>query len=60
EAEARQLQKTLLVLDTRSGDPSQRLYESIGYQVAGSIPGYCRNPHTEAYEPTTYLYKAIA
>ena len=56
---ARQLGKTLLVLDTRSGDPSQRLYESLGFTVAGSIPGYCRNPQTETYEATTYLYKAL-
>ncbi|OIQ37300.1 MAG: GNAT family N-acetyltransferase [Roseobacter sp. MedPE-SW] len=59
EAEARTLGKTLLVLDTRSGDPSQRLYESLGFNVAGSIPGYCRNPQTETYEATTYLYKAL-
>lgn len=59
EAKARALGKALLVLDTRSGDPSQRLYESLGYRVAGSIPGFCRNPATEIYEPTTYLYKAL-
>lgn len=60
EAEARRLGKTLLVLDTRSGDPSQRLYESLGFQVAGSIPGFCRNPSAETFEATTYLYKALA
>lgn len=38
ETEARRLGKKLLVLDTRSGDPSQRLYEGLGFQVAGSIP----------------------
>ncbi|WP_122074253.1 GNAT family N-acetyltransferase [Pseudophaeobacter sp. EL27] len=59
EEEARRLGKVLLVLDTRSGDPSQRLYEGLGYQVAGSIPGFCRNPRTETYEATTYLYKSL-
>jgi ribosomal protein S18 acetylase RimI-like enzyme len=59
EAEARQLGKTLLVLDTRSGDPSQRLYESLGYRVAGSVPGFCRHPSAEIYEATTYLYNAL-
>jgi len=60
EGEARRLGKVLLVLDTRSGDPSQRLYEKLGYQVAGSIPGFCRHPRTETYEATTYLYKALS
>lgn len=59
ETEARHLNKKLLVLDTRSGDPSQRLYESLNYQVAGSIPGYCRNPGADIYEPTTYFYKTL-
>ncbi|WP_417713487.1 GNAT family N-acetyltransferase [Pseudophaeobacter arcticus] len=60
ETEARHHGKTLLVLDTRSGDPSQRLYESLGYQVAGAIPGYCRNPSADVFEATTYLYKVLA
>lgn len=59
EAEARKSDKILLVLDTRSGDPSQLLYESLGYQVAGSIPGYCRHPNSETYEATTYLFKRL-
>lgn len=56
---ARALEKSLLVLDTRSGDPSQRLYESLGFQVAGEIPGFCRNPAHETFEPTTYLFKPL-
>ena len=59
EAKARHLGKTLLLLDTRSGDPSQLLYESLGYQVAGSVPGFCRHPSTQRFEPTTFLYKAL-
>lgn len=59
EARARELGKHLLLLDTRSGDPSQRLYESMGFQVAGEVPGFCRNPFSEVYEPTTYLYKPL-
>lgn len=59
ESDARSRGKTLLVLDTRSGDPAQGLYESVGFKVAGQIPGYCRNPFHEAYEATTYLYKPL-
>lgn len=59
EAQARHQDKTLLVLDTRSGDPSQHLYESLGYQVAGTIPGYCRSPSADVFEATTYLFKPL-
>ncbi|WP_353618810.1 GNAT family N-acetyltransferase [Tropicibacter sp. R16_0] len=50
---------SLLVLDTRSGDPSQALYQSLGFQVAGEIPGFCRNPFDDRLEPTTYMYKNL-
>ncbi|TMV04783.1 GNAT family N-acetyltransferase [Ruegeria sediminis] len=60
EARARDLRRTLLVLDTRSFDPSRQLYESLGYEVAGEIPQYCRNPFEDRYEPTTYMYKVLA
>jgi ribosomal protein S18 acetylase RimI-like enzyme len=53
------LGKTLLVLDTRSSDPSQHLYESIGFQAAGEIPGFCRHPLRDVLESTTYLYKHL-
>jgi len=60
ETEARLRGKQLLVLDTRSGDPSQRLYKSLGFQVAGEIPGFCRHPSEEIYEPTTYMFKHLS
>ncbi|MDA0963118.1 MAG: GNAT family N-acetyltransferase, partial [Proteobacteria bacterium] len=59
EGRARGLGKTLLVLDTRSGDHALPLYESEGFRVAGEIPGYCRNPFTDTYEATTYMYKPL-
>ena len=59
EAEARARALRLLVLDTRSGDPAQALYQSEGFNVAGAIPDYCRNPRTDLLEPTTYLYKRL-
>ena len=59
EAEARSCGKSLLLLDTRSGDPSQRLYESMGYQVAGSVPGFCRHPAEDRLESTIFLYKSL-
>jgi len=52
--------RTLLVLDTRSTDPSRLLYQSIGFQIAGEIPNYCRNPFEDRMEPTTYMYKDLS
>lgn len=56
---ALQNDKRTLTLDTRSGDTAEPLYLSLGYEVAGSIPGYCRHPFEERLEATTYMHKAI-
>jgi len=55
---ARTQGKTLLVLDTRSGDVASELYRSLGWQVAGSIPFYAES--TEGVlDATTYMYKVL-
>ena len=43
EDEARGHGRTTLVLDTRAGDPSERLYRSVGWQLAGVVPRYARS-----------------
>jgi ribosomal protein S18 acetylase RimI-like enzyme len=43
EAHARRHGRTTLVLDTRRGDPAERLYASAGWTYAGSIPRYARS-----------------
>lgn len=52
EEHARRLGRTTLVLDTRQGDPSERLYRGLGWTLAGAIPRYARSadgsPHTTA------------
>ncbi len=55
-----QLGRTLLVLDTRSSDPSRILYQNMGFQIAGEIPDYCRNPFENRLEPTTYMFKDLS
>ncbi|MFY2822561.1 GNAT family N-acetyltransferase [Ruegeria sp. MALMAid1280] len=55
-----QLGRTLLVLDTRSSDPSRILYQNLGFQIAGEIPNYCRNPFEDRLEPTTYMFKDLS
>ena len=44
ENAAIRLGRTLLLLDTRAGDPAGRLYDKLGYVRAGVIPGYALNP----------------
>lgn len=43
EEEARAAHRTTLVLDTREGDASNNLYQSVGWQLAGVIPQFARN-----------------
>ncbi|WP_271951879.1 GNAT family N-acetyltransferase [Ruegeria faecimaris] len=59
EARARELGRSLLVLDTRSTDPSLLLYQSLGFEIAGEIPNYCRNPENDQLEPTTFMFKTL-
>lgn len=44
EDAARKTGKTLLVLDTASGD-AERLYQRCGWTHAGTIPDYALLPH---------------
>ncbi len=54
--EARDRAKWLVTLDTLSGSDAQRLYERLGFCVAGSIPEFCRDTVEDAYCATTYMY----
>jgi ribosomal protein S18 acetylase RimI-like enzyme len=59
EQRARQMGKTLLVLDTRSGDIASDLYRSLDWQVAGSIPFYAEST-TGELDATTYMFKVLS
>ena len=58
EAEARAEGKTLLVLDTVTGDNAERLYERMGWNRVGVIPGYALYPDGRPCD-TTVFWKAI-
>ncbi|OOR18049.1 GNAT family N-acetyltransferase [Bacillus cereus] len=58
EERAKQENRSLLVLDTREGDPSNRLYKSLDYQESGKIPGYAISPNGEL-DATIIYYKMI-
>ena len=48
--------RTLLVLDTREGDPSNLLYQSRGYVEVGKIPDYVFSANGEM-DATVIYYK---
>jgi ribosomal protein S18 acetylase RimI-like enzyme len=58
EATARECGKTLLVLDTAS-DEAERLYERLGWERVGVIPGYALLPHGGLCGTTVY-YRNLA
>jgi ribosomal protein S18 acetylase RimI-like enzyme len=59
ENEARAVRRTLLTLDTRTGDAAEPLYVSMGYNIVGVLPGWCRDTITERLDPTTFMYKNL-
>jgi ribosomal protein S18 acetylase RimI-like enzyme len=60
EGFAGRLGRSLITLDTRTGDSAEPLYASMGYITAGVIPGYCRDPFEDRLDSTTIMYKRIA
>ncbi|PUA37505.1 GNAT family N-acetyltransferase [Paenibacillus elgii] len=58
EERARTEKRTLLVLDTRAGDPSNLLYRSLGYVEAGRIPHYARSADGSLND-TVFYYKEV-
>lgn len=58
EERAKQESRSLLVLDTREGDPSNHLYTSIGFIQAGRIPNYAKSATGELHA-TVFYYKSI-
>jgi acetyltransferase len=58
EAEARRLGRTTLILDTRQGDPSERLYQGLDYQFVGTIPEYARSADG-TLAGTSFYYKLL-
>src|SRR5690606_24860878 len=44
EARAIAMGRSLLTLDTRTGDAAEPLYTALGFETAGVYPGYCLDP----------------
>ena len=57
EATARECGKTLLVLDTVTGGEAERIYQRLGWERVGVIPGYALMPMGEPCSTTVYFRK---
>jgi GNAT superfamily N-acetyltransferase len=61
EQRAIDLGRSLLTLDTRTGDAAEPLYASLGFRTTGVIPGYCLDAlDTSKRDSTTIMYKVLA
>jgi len=58
ERQALALGRTLLLLNTRSGDPPEHFYRSLGYQVVGVVPDFALNPDGSMND-TTIMYRRL-
>jgi len=58
EDQARACHRTLLVLDTERGSSAEPLYEQMGYQRVGSIPGFALNTSGKPSDNVIF-YKTI-
>ena len=59
EREAASRGRTLLVLDTATGEPAEGIYQRLGWHRAGVVPDYALFPDGR-YCATTFFYKDLA
>lgn len=59
EQVAQRLNRSLLTLDTRSGDKGEPLYLSLGFVVAGIIPDYSRDARSDKLDAASFMYKPL-
>jgi acetyltransferase len=58
EAEARELGRGLLFLDTEAGSGAEQLYHGLGYTRVGEVPDYACTPGGH-WHPTAIYYKSL-
>jgi len=56
---AKKAGKTLVTLDTRTGDVAEPLYRGVGFKEAGVIPDFAYDPDGAAKHATTYMYRHL-
>lgn len=60
EAIAAERGRSLITLDTRTGDKAEPLYTSLGYVTFGIVPGYARDVFEDRWDDCTFMYKLLA
>jgi ribosomal protein S18 acetylase RimI-like enzyme len=60
EDEARRARRSLITLDTKTGDFAEALYRSMGYITIGTIPNYSLSPDSSSLDAATFMYKELA
>jgi GNAT superfamily N-acetyltransferase len=60
EAIAAERGRSLITLDTRTGDKAEPLYTSLGYVTFGIVPGYARDVFEDRWDDCTFMYKRLA
>lgn len=56
---AREHGRSLILLNTRHGEPPERFYRELGYREVGVIPGWTIGPAGERYDHIT-LYRELS
>ena len=51
--------RSLITLDTRTGDKAEPLYASLGYVTVGIVPGYARDVFEDRWDDCTFMYKRL-
>jgi len=59
ESTARELGRTLLIMDTRQGGEAEKMCESLGYVRFGEVPGYARSSNGQLHT-TVFFYRTLA
>lgn len=59
EVEALACGRSMITLDTRTGDVAEPIYQALGYAVAGIIPDYSLDVTGTRLDATTVLYKRL-
>lgn len=59
EAQALAEGRTMLVLDTLTGDVAEGMYAKLGYETAGRIPDYARDTRVDELRATTVMYRRL-
>ncbi len=52
--------RTLLCLDTNSGEDAERLYHALGYTLLGKIPGFSIPTTGGDPKPASFFYKQLS